>query len=277
VSVTDGRLTIGNQAGSYNKICFIDISAAASDTTPPVISGVSSSAVTSSSATINWTTNEPSDSQVEYGLNSNYGNSTTLNATRVTSHSQVISGLAANTQYHFRVRSRDAAGNLAVSADSTFTTAPAPPAGTAVKINFQPAGAAFPGYLIDSGAAFGARGNGQTYGWNADQSGEARNRNSSLSPDERYDTIVHMGNAVWEIMLPNGNYSVHVVVGDPAFADVVSRLTVEGLLAINGSTSNSTRWLEGTVSVSVTDGRLTIGNQAGSYNKICYIDITAIP
>jgi hypothetical protein len=33
-----------------------------------------------------------------------------------------ITGLADGTLYHFRVRSRDAAGNLATSADSTFTT-----------------------------------------------------------------------------------------------------------------------------------------------------------
>src|SRR5262249_12523190 len=37
------------------------------DTTPPIISSVSSSSITASSATISWETNEPSDTQVEYG------------------------------------------------------------------------------------------------------------------------------------------------------------------------------------------------------------------
>ncbi|MBM3791691.1 MAG: hypothetical protein FJW35_15270, partial [Acidobacteria bacterium] len=37
------------------------------DTTPPVISGVASMNITSSGATIAWTTNEPSDTQVDYG------------------------------------------------------------------------------------------------------------------------------------------------------------------------------------------------------------------
>jgi len=276
VSVNDGRLTVGNLAGSYNKICYITITAPSGptpDTTPPSISGVTASGVNSATATITWTTNEASDSQVQYGTTMSYGNSTPLDSSMVTSHSQMVSGLTAGTTYHFRVKSKDAAGNLATSGDFVFTTTATQPAGISVNINFQPAGAAYPGYLVDSGLLYGVRGNGYSYGWNAVTS--PRVRNSALSPDARYDTFTHMENAVWEIALPNGSYTVHVVVGDPDWADVVSKLTVEGVLAINGNTSNSNRWLEATLTVSVNDGRLTIGNLAGSYNKICYIDISA--
>jgi hypothetical protein len=91
--------------------------------TAPVISGMSLS-VTSSGATIGWTTNTPSDTQIEYGLTASYGNLAPLSATLVTGHSQAINGLAANTWYHFRMRSRDAAGNLAVSGDVRFKTRP---------------------------------------------------------------------------------------------------------------------------------------------------------
>src|SRR5262249_10127994 len=60
------------------------------------------------------------------------------------------------------------------------------------KINFQPASAAVPvGYLADTGAVFGNRGNGYTYGWNADCSAYTRERNAANSPDKRYDTLVH--------------------------------------------------------------------------------------
>jgi len=93
------------------------------DTTPPVISGVNSSSVTASGASVNWATNEASDSQVEYGTSAAYGSATTLNSSMTTSHNGTLSGLAATTGYHYRVRSRDAAGNLAVSGDFTFTTA----------------------------------------------------------------------------------------------------------------------------------------------------------
>src|SRR5438128_10517317 len=94
----------------------------ANDSTPPVLSAIAASAITSSGATITWTTNEASDSQVDYGPTTAYGSSSPLNASLVTSHSISISGLAANTVYHFRVRSRDAASNLATSGDVTFTT-----------------------------------------------------------------------------------------------------------------------------------------------------------
>ena len=90
--------------------------------TPPVISEVSSSGVTASAAAISWTTNEASDTQVEYGTTTSYGSSSALNTSMVTSHSASLGGLSVSTLYHYRVKSRDAAGNLATSADSTFTT-----------------------------------------------------------------------------------------------------------------------------------------------------------
>jgi Purple acid Phosphatase, N-terminal domain/Dockerin type I domain len=95
------------------------------DTTPPSITSVSASSVTASSAMITWTTNEAADSQVEYGTNISYGNSTPLDVNKVTSHLQQISGLIASTSYHYRVKSRDAAGNINISSDYSFVTAAA--------------------------------------------------------------------------------------------------------------------------------------------------------
>ena len=94
----------------------------AGDQTPPVISGVSASGITFTTATIGWTTNEPADTQVEYGVTAAYGSLSAPNTSLVTLHSQALSGLAPATTYHYRVRSKDAAGNLAVSGDFTFTT-----------------------------------------------------------------------------------------------------------------------------------------------------------
>ncbi len=89
---------------------------------PPAISAIIAGSIVSTGATISWTTDVAADSQVEYGTTTAYGSATTLNPALVTSHSVALSGLTANTLYHFRVRSKDAAGNLSVSADSTFTT-----------------------------------------------------------------------------------------------------------------------------------------------------------
>jgi hypothetical protein len=92
-----------------------------SDNTAPVISDVAFQ-TTINSATINWITDEPATTQVEYGLNTGYENITQLDTQPLYSHIKEITGLARNTVYHFRVRSIDAAGNEAVSADFVFTT-----------------------------------------------------------------------------------------------------------------------------------------------------------
>ena len=94
----------------------------AADTTAPAISAVASSSITTSGATVTWTTNEASNTQVEYGTTTSYGSSTTLNTTMLTAHSATLSGLSAGTLYNYRVKSRDAAGNLATSGNFTFTT-----------------------------------------------------------------------------------------------------------------------------------------------------------
>jgi len=100
---------------------------ASGDTTPPALAAVSTSGVTANAATINWTTDEPADSLVEYGLTSSYGSASPLDTTLTSGHNVTLSGLADATQYHFRVRSRDQSGNATTSGDFTFTT----PDGTA--------------------------------------------------------------------------------------------------------------------------------------------------
>ncbi len=158
----------------------------------------------------------------------------------------------------------------------------APPPTFAANVNFQPSGAPVPaGYVADTGPVYGNRGNGYTYGWNANNSAHARDRNAANSPDQRYDTLNHMQkgsnpNAVWEIAVPNGSYTVRLVAGDPSHFNSVYRLNVEGTLAINGTPSSATRWFDNTVTVTVSDGRLTVSNATGaSNNKVCFIDITS--
>jgi len=92
------------------------------DTTPPVISGVVVSGQTGAEVTISWTTDEASDTQIEYGTTMGYGISTDIDPSTVFSHTQVLKGLEPATMYHFKALSSDEAGNLAVSEDYTFTT-----------------------------------------------------------------------------------------------------------------------------------------------------------
>jgi chitinase len=92
---------------------------------PTVISAVSTTGVGPAAATIVWTTNNPADTQVQYGPTTAYGETSTLVATPVTSHSVALGGLTAATVYHYHVMSRDAGGSLITSPDATFTTSAA--------------------------------------------------------------------------------------------------------------------------------------------------------
>lgn len=99
------------------------------DTTPPVISGINPGSISTTQANINWTTDEPADSQVEYGTSTAYGSISPLNVSQATTHQVVLNSLTPSTLYHYRVISSDANGNQAVSGDNLFTTA-APPVAT---------------------------------------------------------------------------------------------------------------------------------------------------
>jgi len=99
----------------------ITFATASPDATAPVIR-MQSRNINATGATITWTTNEPATSQVEYGPTDEYGSTSILDASLVTSHSVDLTGLKAGRTYHYRVMSKDAADNDAVSADATFTT-----------------------------------------------------------------------------------------------------------------------------------------------------------
>lgn len=84
----------------------------AADTTPPVISGVSV-APSGSTATITWTTDEPSTSVVSWGTSAALGQ--TSSGLSGTSHSVTLTGLASGGAYSYRVTSVDSAGNSATT------------------------------------------------------------------------------------------------------------------------------------------------------------------
>ena len=155
----------------------------------------------------------------------------------------------------------------------TATPEPSPtPTALAVKINFQPELAERPsGYFADGGSTYAINGV-HTYGWNEDFTNRAAHRDDVA--DQRYDTLVHTWNGgiegSWEFEVANGNYTVFVAAGDPEVLndEKTQKVLVEGIPVIDTYIVDPDLSGQGTVTVTVSDGRLTVKRfQTASYSN----------
>jgi hypothetical protein len=98
------------------------------DTEPPVISNVNATKVFSTTADINWDSDEPADSLVEYKpQDSSYYRQTEIDPEMVTAHEVTLIGLAPDMLYEYHVISKDGSGNVSTSEpDNSFQTDPSP-------------------------------------------------------------------------------------------------------------------------------------------------------
>ncbi len=122
-----GRDQFGNEAVSTeNKFRTLE------DKTPPIISDVKSESNTVGSGDaakiqiiISWKTNEAATSQIEYGeglSGSSYSAKSDENAERVRDHLLVVGGLTPAKTYHFRIVTKDKAGNQSLSQGYSILT-----------------------------------------------------------------------------------------------------------------------------------------------------------
>lgn len=109
---------------------------AADDTTPPEISNVQVQSVDDNTVTVTWTTDEDSDSLVNYGLQENYGIVREPVADKK-QHSITLDHLDPGRVYYFRVVSADAEGNQGISADYKVQTTGNPQAEGSGKANAE--------------------------------------------------------------------------------------------------------------------------------------------
>ncbi|OGL38458.1 hypothetical protein A3B63_00485 [Candidatus Saccharibacteria bacterium RIFCSPLOWO2_01_FULL_49_22] len=122
VSLSEQDITAGKSSGTY--AFKAPAPAAQADTVAPTISKAPEvTEVGLNSAVVTWSTNEPSTSEVVYGLNTGYGLAAT-DATMVTEHKVTLQSaiLEPGTTYHYMVKSVDSAGNAVSSDDVTFST-----------------------------------------------------------------------------------------------------------------------------------------------------------
>ncbi len=101
-----------------------------SDVTSPVISGIETSGVGTTGATITWTTNEAAKTRLYISTSSVVDTSVVPNFEEsgfVLAHSITRSGLTPNTTYRYILSAVDASGNRGTSSMVTFTTSALPP------------------------------------------------------------------------------------------------------------------------------------------------------
>jgi predicted nuclease of predicted toxin-antitoxin system len=172
------------------------------------------------------------------------------------------------------------------------------PQSRVIKVNFQSPDAPTPdGYIADFGEPYGPRsgstqGRDMTYGWVLEGTsqpvnliGMGRDRNRP-GIEQELDTLIHMEGwdpaleatvaAAWEMAVPNGQYAVTVSVGDSPRVSA-NTINVENVRAITDFRGTPTQdFQRNTVSVAVTDGRLTIDSIGGDNTKINYAEIVRI-
>ena len=151
-------------------------------------------------------------------------------------------------------------------------------AGDVFLINFQPDGAFTPNrHVEDVGNTFGVQGSGLTYGWSSDHTDQALERGTNL--DQRLDTLVQIeAGENWEFQLANGMYEVTASVGDPSNSSTHT-LNAEGVSLFNALPLAADTFQEGTVTVEVSDGRLTLDTGAApdQATRLNYVYIVGVP
>ncbi len=97
-------------------------------TSPPTLtSGPAASSITTTKATISWTTNRNADSKIAFGLASgNYFEWEPSISTHTTEHMIPLSNLDPGTDYFYRAKWTDEDGNTGQSDEKIFTTQPPP-------------------------------------------------------------------------------------------------------------------------------------------------------
>jgi hypothetical protein len=166
-----------------------------------------------------------------------------------------------------------------------------------IKVNFQDSLTEPPdGWVKDFGQPFGFRtssgqGSGNVYGWKKKSNKNALDlTNNGVKRDNPPDillaTFIEMQPAkikntagaaeegIWEAQVVNGNYDVTVLVGDGAQTDSKHSINIEGVSAIDHFVpAVNNRFKSATVTVSVSDGYLTVDAIGGTNTKINTVTI----
>ena len=194
---------------------------------------------------------------------------TKLGESLVPPYSYAWANPAAGT-YALTAKATDNSGATTTSSAVTVTVG----ATFSASINFQVTGVTAPaGYFADTGDGYASRGNGLTYGWSVSHTAYARDREDSV--DRRLATLCQFrSGGIWEIALPSGTYSVTVAIGDGSYPSTHT-INVEGVNFWNAQSLAAGQFVNRTLAVTVTDGKLNI-NQGAAADAATRIDYVLI-
>ena len=149
------------------------------------------------------------------------------------------------------------------------------PAAGGLNINFEPIiGPVVPGYLEDTGLAYGSRANGFTYGWSSLNTANAVTRSGVKDP--RYATFNLLGSpgaSNWQIALPDGKYTVHIAAGDSTISTGIDAVDANGAPILNGGPKPKHPFVSKTATVSVTAGVLTFTDASSTPVPLDFVKI----
>jgi hypothetical protein len=133
------------------------------------------------------------------------------------------------------------------------------------RFNFTPAGSAnVEGFINDEGRPFSTE---SGHGWK--QSIIQNSRRREIVPEDYRDTFLFTrDSANWECAVENGPWKVTVCVGDAGHPQDGQRVSIEGVPVVDDVSTFAGGFFEGTVTVEVKDGRLTmdLGRQSPGQN-----------
>jgi len=207
-----------------------------------------------------------------------------------------LQNLAAGT-YTLTATAVDNGGNMAQSS-ITITVGgggtPTPTSSTNLAFNFATAATNTPaGFIEDTGAAYGAKPNGETYGWllasnntPTNATAEARNRLPNPDFDPIRESLIHLNRGgtfpqlKWELAVPNGTYQVTIQAGDVVNEGTENTrhvIKAEGEILLDFTTEVG-KFGTRTVAQNITvgDGRLTIDGSGGFNSKINSVVVQSV-
>jgi Bacterial Ig domain/Purple acid Phosphatase, N-terminal domain/Immunoglobulin domain len=226
---------------------------------PPMlaITNVVVGTTAASSCQVDWATNVPADSAVDYGTNTSYGSSTPVDSAMVTSHQIVLSGLTPGTVYYFQVRSTDSKSNNARSGGHSFKTP-----GGGPSITTQPAS-----QTVTAGqtASFSVAATGTaalSYQWNKNGTALAAATSSTYttpattSSDNGAQFTVVVSNTAGSVTSNAATLTVNAapvapsITTQPASQTVTAGQTASFSVAASGTAPLSYQWRKNSVAIS---------------------------